>query len=153
MATRRSRLALSLLLLGALALSACSEEGPVVRVGTKSFTESYILGEIVADIIEKTGEVDVERTFGLGGTAVVYRAILSGDVDVYPEHYRLACRGAKIVLGRDWRDDCTWYFSNRTWFTLGCGGFLLTNYAPDLEAIFLKLTGGEGFREVDEMAS
>lgn len=56
--------------------------------------------------------------------------------DIYPEHYRLVCRGAKVVLGRDWRDDVDWYFSNRTWFTLGCGGFLLTNYAPDLEAIF-----------------
>ena len=56
--------------------------------------------------------------------------------DVHPEHYRQICAGAKIVLGRDWRDDMAWYFSNRTWFTLGCGGFLLTNYAPDLEAIF-----------------
>ena len=58
----------------------------MVRVGTKSFTESFILGEIVADVIEQTGETRVERTFGLGGTAVVYRAILHGDIDVYPEY-------------------------------------------------------------------
>jgi spore maturation protein CgeB len=41
-----------------------------------------------------------------------------------------------VVIGRDWRVDCSWYFSNRTWFTLGCGGFLVTNYAPRLEEIF-----------------
>jgi Glycosyl transferases group 1 len=62
--------------------------------------------------------------------------ITPARAEVYPEHYRLVCRGAKIVLGRDWRDDCEWYFSNRTWFTLGCEGFLLTNYAPGLEELF-----------------
>jgi hypothetical protein len=42
--------------------------------------------------------------------------------EVGPEDYRKVCRGARIVLGRDWNDSCEWYFSNRTWFTLGCGG-------------------------------
>ncbi|MGI9590330.1 MAG: CgeB family protein [Myxococcota bacterium] len=56
--------------------------------------------------------------------------------DVFPEHYRLVCAGAGIVLGRDWRDDCARYCSNRTWLTLGCGGFLLTNYAPGFEDLF-----------------
>jgi len=56
--------------------------------------------------------------------------------DVYPEQYREICRGAGIVLGCDWRYDVAWYFSNRTWFTLGSRGFLLTNYAPGLEEIF-----------------
>jgi hypothetical protein len=50
--------------------------------------------------------------------------------------YRKVCRGARIVLGRDWNAGCECYFSNRTWFTLGCGGFLLTNYVPRLEDIF-----------------
>lgn len=56
--------------------------------------------------------------------------------EVFPEQYRDVCRGAGIVLGCDWRHDVAWYFSNRTWFTLGCRGFLLTNYAPGLEEIF-----------------
>lgn len=56
--------------------------------------------------------------------------------DVFPEQYRLVCSGAKIVLGRDWRDDCARYCSNRTWLTLGCGGFLLTNHAPGFEELF-----------------
>ena len=40
------------------------------------------------------------------------------------------------MLGRDWNTGVGWYFSNRTWFTLGCRGFLLTNYVPGLEDIF-----------------
>jgi osmoprotectant transport system permease protein len=55
-------------------------------VGSKSFTESYILGEIVADIIERAGEARVERKLGLGGTGITYRAVASGDVDLYPEY-------------------------------------------------------------------
>ncbi len=55
--------------------------------------------------------------------------------DVYPREYREICAGAEIVLGRDWTTQCAGYTSNRTWFTLGCGGFLLTSYSPDLEAL------------------
>ncbi|HVR69935.1 MAG TPA: glycine betaine ABC transporter substrate-binding protein [Vicinamibacteria bacterium] len=81
---RTARLGASLLGLGALA--ACADAGPTVRVGSKSFTESYILGEIVADVIERTGEARVERAFGLGGTGVTYRAVRHGDIDLYPEY-------------------------------------------------------------------
>ena len=55
--------------------------------------------------------------------------------DVYPREYREICAGASIVLGRDWTTQCAGYTSNRTWFTLGCGGFLLTSYSPGLEAL------------------
>jgi osmoprotectant transport system permease protein len=55
-------------------------------VGTKSFTESYILGEMVADVIERAGEAEVERRFGLGGTGITYRAVASGEIDLYPEY-------------------------------------------------------------------
>jgi osmoprotectant transport system permease protein len=58
----------------------------VVRVGSKSFTESYILGEIMARIIEQVGEARVERKFGLGGTGITYRALESGAIDLYPEY-------------------------------------------------------------------
>lgn len=65
---------------------ACTKHEPVVRVGSKSFTESYILGEIVADVIERAGEARVERKFGLGGTGITYRAVAHGDIDLYPEY-------------------------------------------------------------------
>ena len=74
----------------AVALASCQGGGDdgreVVRVGTKSFTESYILGEMVADVIERAGEARVERRFGLGGTGITYRAVAHGDIDLYPEY-------------------------------------------------------------------
>jgi osmoprotectant transport system permease protein len=57
-----------------------------VRVGSKSFTESYIVAEIVAQIVEHAGEAPAERKFGLGGTGIVYGALVNGDLDVYPEY-------------------------------------------------------------------
>ncbi len=66
--------------------SGCTPAPPTVRVGSKSFTESYILGEIVADVIERAGEARVERKLGLGGTGITYRAVASGDIDLYPEY-------------------------------------------------------------------
>ncbi len=59
---------------------------PVVRVGSKSFTESYLLAEIAARVIETAGEATVERKVGLGGTGVTYRALEHGDIDLYPEY-------------------------------------------------------------------
>jgi hypothetical protein len=70
--------------------------------------------------------------------------------EVFPEQYRDVCRGAGIVLGCDWRHDVAWYFSNRTWFTLGCRGFLLTNYAPGLEDLFENHRQLVWYRSVDE---
>src|ERR1700694_392122 len=58
----------------------------VIRVGSKSFTESYILAEIAAQVIEQTGEARVERRLGLGGTGITHRAITSGAIDLYPEY-------------------------------------------------------------------
>ena len=72
-----------------LTLTACAEsrpDAPIIRVGSKSFTESYILAEIVAQIIDATGEARAERRLGLGGTGIVYTALASGDIDVYPEY-------------------------------------------------------------------
>jgi osmoprotectant transport system permease protein len=58
----------------------------VVRIGSKSFTESYVLGEIAAQAIEASGEARVERKLGLGGTGITYRAVAHGSIDVYPEY-------------------------------------------------------------------
>lgn len=59
---------------------------PVVRVGSKSFTESYLLAEIAAQVIQATGEATAERKVGLGGTGITYRALEHGDIDLYPEY-------------------------------------------------------------------
>lgn len=55
-----------------------------VVVGSKDFTESAILGEIVAQMLEASG-VTVERRFELGGN-LPHDALLAGDIDLYPEY-------------------------------------------------------------------
>ena len=58
---------------------------PRVVVGSKNFTESVLLGEIVAATLEARG-LEVERRFNLGGAWLCHRALLSGDLDVYVEY-------------------------------------------------------------------
>ncbi len=55
-------------------------------MGSKSFTESYLLAEIAARVIEAAGEARVERKLGLGGTGIAFRAVERGDIDLYPEY-------------------------------------------------------------------
>jgi osmoprotectant transport system permease protein len=70
----------------ALVTTAPAHADSVVRVGSKSFTESYVVAEIAAQVIEATGQARVERRVGLGGTGIAYRAVAHGRVDVYPEY-------------------------------------------------------------------
>lgn len=69
-----------------LALAAPGAAAEVVRVGSKSFTESYLLAEIAAQAIERAGAARVERRLGLGGTGITFRALVEGEIDVYPEY-------------------------------------------------------------------
>lgn len=57
---------------------------PIV-VGSKTFTESYLLAEIMAELLEDEGET-VERKFGFGGTLVCFEALRNGEIDVYAEY-------------------------------------------------------------------
>ena len=56
-----------------------------VVVGSKRFTESYILGELVRQTLEQAG-VKAEHRQGLGNTGILEQALASGAVDVYPEY-------------------------------------------------------------------
>lgn len=68
-----------------LASCAPSHSGRVV-VGSKNFTESFILGELIAQQIEQHTNLKVERRFYLAGTYICQQAILSGRIDIYPEY-------------------------------------------------------------------
>src|SRR5437870_2221049 len=54
-------------------------------VGSKRFTESYILGEIVRQTLEDAG-LAAEHKQGLGNTGILEQALASGSVDIYPEY-------------------------------------------------------------------
>ncbi len=66
-----------------------------IRVGSKDFPESIIIGEIYAQLLENAG-LPVERKLNLGGTVVAQEALLSGDLDLYPEY---TGTGLLVVLG------------------------------------------------------
>ncbi len=72
-------------LLSVAVLTGCAHRDRIV-VGSKNFTESDLLGEIVAQQIERRTGLSVERRFHLGGTFVCHQAITSGQIDLYVEY-------------------------------------------------------------------
>jgi len=71
--------------LSALLLSSCSRPAHIV-VGSKNFTEQILLGEILAQQIERRLGVPVERKLNLGGTLLAHEALVKGSIDLYPEY-------------------------------------------------------------------
>jgi osmoprotectant transport system permease protein len=67
-----------------LALSAAAGES--VTIGSKRFTESYILGEIITQRVQAAGVANAVHRQGLGNTAILFAALKSGAIDVYPEY-------------------------------------------------------------------
>ena len=59
--------------------------GEPIVVASKNFTESYLLGEVIAQRLEQAG-MEVDRRFGLGGTLICFEALLAGEIDVYVEY-------------------------------------------------------------------
>jgi len=56
-----------------------------IHVGAKHFNESYILGEMISQMLEDGG-FKVERNFNLGGTLVCFDALRNHEIDIYPEY-------------------------------------------------------------------
>ena len=86
---RRKIRSLSVFAALSLALTACggsaTPQAPVIRVGSKDFTEQFIIGEMYALLLEDAG-FQVERKLNLGGTPVAQAALANGDIDLYPEY-------------------------------------------------------------------
>ena len=57
-----------------------------IVVGSKNFTEQVVLGELVAQAIERDTGLPVQRRLNLGGTLICDRALATGDIDVYVEY-------------------------------------------------------------------
>lgn len=79
-----ARLRFIFALLACLSASLASA-ADVLRVGSKRFTESYVLGEVVAQTARAAG-ARVEHRQGLGNTAILFAALKSGAIDVYPDY-------------------------------------------------------------------
>src|ERR1700730_17316646 len=80
-------LSVSLLLAVLLMLSSCSPSNSNrIVIGSKNFTESFILGELLAQQIEAHTHLRVERRFYLAGTYICQQALRAGRIDIYPEY-------------------------------------------------------------------
>ena len=72
------------------------------QVGSKKFTESVILGEMVTLLVESRG-VPMIHHVQLGGTRILWDALRKGDIDVYPEYTGTITR--EILAGEGLRDE------------------------------------------------
>src|SRR5262249_6748171 len=101
---RRSGMAVAaglVLFLGGGALLALPGADRIV-VGSKNFTEQIVLGELMAQTIERYTDLRVDRKLNLGGTFICDRALSAGDIDVYAEYSGTAPPAVfKQALGRD----------------------------------------------------
>ena len=59
--------------------------GKTVTIGSKNFTEEFILGQIYAQALKAAGYT-VKTQLNLGSEQIAYRAVKSGQVDAYPEY-------------------------------------------------------------------
>ncbi|RKG97191.1 ABC transporter permease/substrate-binding protein [Corallococcus carmarthensis] len=95
-------LSLALLLLFGVACESADGAGPEVRVGSKKFTESVILGEMVTQVAKDAGARASHRR-ELGGTTVLWEALRRGELDVYPEY--TGTLRQELLVGRALPDD------------------------------------------------
>ena len=72
------------ILFAIFAFSSVAQPKQIV-VGSKRFTESYVLGEIAKIALQKAG-FTVEHKQGMGGTIILWQALRGGDIQLYPEY-------------------------------------------------------------------
>ncbi len=75
----------ALCLLPLLLASAAFAEA-TLNIGSKRFTESYILGEILTQTANHANEAKAVHKQGLGSTGILFVALQSGSIDIYPEY-------------------------------------------------------------------
>ncbi|MBZ9653722.1 glycine betaine ABC transporter substrate-binding protein [Phyllobacterium lublinensis] len=84
--------------LGVLVALAATTSGiaQTVKIGSKNFTEQFVVAEIYAQALEKAG-ITVERRLNLGATLIAHSALTNGEIDLYPEYTGTAL--AAVVKG------------------------------------------------------
>ena len=80
-----------------LLLAAFPAPADTLRIGSKRFTESYILGEMLKQAA--AGKTAVELRPGMGNTGILYAALKSGSIDLYPEYTGTIAREILKVEG------------------------------------------------------
>lgn len=92
-----SRLFKSIAISGLAAVtSVLAAHAEPVKIGSKNFTEQFIVAEIYAQALEKAG-IEVQKRLNLGATQIAHTALTSGEIDLYPEYTGTAL--AAVVKG------------------------------------------------------
>ncbi len=73
------------------------EPTATIAIGSKNFTEGAILGEIMTQLVRARTDLEVVHRSGLGGTLIVFEALRTGQIDLYPEY---TGTGWSTILGR-----------------------------------------------------
>lgn len=100
--TLHRRLFISLLIALGLVLTPAAgtraqDDLPTVTIGSKNFTEQFIVSEMLALLLEDAG-YPVERVLNLGGSAIVHTALTEGEIDAYVEY---TGTGLLAILGME----------------------------------------------------
>ena len=77
-----------------------ANKGKKITVGSKNFAEEFILGEIYSQALTAAG-FDVKKQLDLGSEQIAYKAVKSGDVDMYPEYSGTALTSFYRVKAED----------------------------------------------------
>lgn len=71
---------------GVSAAATVTASASEIRVGSKAFTEGFLLGELAARKVEAVPHMKVLRKFGLGSTGILVQALETNEIDLYPEY-------------------------------------------------------------------
>lgn len=87
------------LFIGLVLLSGCESKKDTIHIATKPMSEQFILGEMLALLIEENSDLHVKITKGVGGgTSNIHPAMVKGDFDLYPEY---TGKGWLVILKKD----------------------------------------------------
>ena len=87
------------LFIGLVFLSGCESKKDTIHIATKPMSEQFILGEMLALLIEENSDLHVKITKGVGGgTSNIHPAMIKGDYDLYPEY---TGTGWLVILKKD----------------------------------------------------
>jgi osmoprotectant transport system substrate-binding protein len=84
-----------------LMVCSCNRPDPIV-IGSKNFSEQVILGELLAQHLEKKLNIPVDRKLNLGGTFICHKALEAGQIDLYVEYTGTAYTA---ILEKDPKND------------------------------------------------
>ena len=87
------------LFIGLVLLSGCESKKDTIHIATKPMSAQFILGEMLALLIEENSDLHVKITKGVGGgTSNIHPAMVKGDFDLYPEY---TGTGWLVILKKD----------------------------------------------------